>query len=98
MHKDKIIATLKAIKPALQIEGVAHLAVFGSQARGDARPESDLDVLIEVMPQRRFSLLDLIGVEHMIQDATGIQANAFMERSLDDSFRRSIEREKIGIF
>jgi len=49
---------------------VTKLAIFGSRARGDARPDSDLDVLVEVEPDSRFSMLDLIGVEHIIKDAT----------------------------
>ncbi len=42
-----------------------------------------LDVLIEVDPDSRFSLLNLIGVEHIIRDVTGLPAQATMRRSLD---------------
>ena len=42
-------------------EGVTALSIFGSRARGDARLDSDLDVLIDVDPDLRFSLLDLAG-------------------------------------
>ena len=47
MGKEKIISILEMMKPLLQAEGVAHLDIFGSQARGDATPESDLDILVE---------------------------------------------------
>jgi uncharacterized protein len=98
MQLDNIISALVAIKPVLQLEGVTHLEVFGSQARGEAGPKSDLDVLIDVDPSHQFSILDLVGVEHLIEDATGIPANAFMQRSLDRAFLESIFNDKIKVF
>ena len=98
MNKNDVISTLEAIRPVLQAEGVLHLSMFGSQARGDSRPDSDLDILIEIEPERRFSILDLVGVEHLVGDATGIPANAFMRRSLDESFLRSISPDAIVVF
>ena len=98
MKREEIVSVLAVIKPELQADGVAHLDVFGSQARGDASDGSDLDVLIEVTPSRKFSILDLVGVEHRVQAATGIQANAFMRRSLDEEFPRSISRDLIEVF
>src|SRR6516162_10112065 len=68
MVRDEIIAAIRAAAPALKAEGVTRLAIFGSRARGDARPDSDLDVLVEVDPVSRFSMLDLIGVEYIIRD------------------------------
>ena len=46
MNRDEIIAKLRETVPALKAEGVTALAIFGSRARGDARQDSDLDVLI----------------------------------------------------
>jgi hypothetical protein len=51
MTREDIIAKLKETSPALRVEGVAALAIFGSRARGDARPDSDLDVLIDIDPR-----------------------------------------------
>ena len=55
MTRDQIIAKLRETAPALRAEGVTKLAIFGSRSRGDASPDSDLDVLIEVDPAAPFS-------------------------------------------
>lgn len=98
MEKEVLISKIEAIKPILQAEGVAHLDLFGSRARGSPSPTSDLDIPIDVDPGVRFSIIDLVGVEHLVGDATGIPANAFMRRSLDENFLRSISREIIKVF
>lgn len=98
MQKHELIERLRALRPDLAAEGVEHLAVFGSRARGDGRPGSDVDILIDVDPEKLFSLIDLIGVEHVIQDKTGIQAHALMRRSLDERFRSRIEEDVVEVF
>src|SRR5580704_3741290 len=83
MTRDEIITTIRSAAPALKAEGVTKLAIFGSRARGDAGPDSDLDVLVDVEPNSRFSLLNLVGVQQIIEDATGLTVQATMRRSLE---------------
>jgi uncharacterized protein len=98
MTRDEIIAKLRSTAPALHAEGVTKLAIFGSRARGDARSDSDLDVLLEVAPDSRFSLLNLIGVEHIIKDVTGLPAQATMRRSLEPRMAERIADDIIEVF
>lgn len=98
MNRDEIVAKLRATAPALKAEGVTRLAIFGSHARGDAREDSDLDVLVEVAPDSRFSLLNLIGVEHIIRDVTGLPAQAMMRRSLEPRLAERIADDIIEVF
>jgi predicted nucleotidyltransferase len=98
MTRDEIIATIRNNAEALKAEGVTKLAIFGSRVRGDNRPDSDLDVLVEVGPDASFSLLNLIGVQHIIGDATGLQAQATMRRSIPSRFAQRIADDIVEVF
>jgi uncharacterized protein len=66
MDRDEALRRIKAIEPELRALGVTRLSLFGSVARGEAGPESDLDVLVFVEPPRSlgfdrfFDLKDLL--------------------------------------
>jgi predicted nucleotidyltransferase len=102
MKRDDIITKIKETAPSLRAEGVAHLAIFGSRARGDARDDSDLDVLIDIDPAARLHGLDLIGViadvERAVTAATGIPTQAATRRSLEPRFADRIADDLIEIF
>jgi predicted nucleotidyltransferase len=97
MTRDEIIAKLKETAPALRAKGVTRLAIFGSRARGDERDDSDLDVLIDVNP-RKFAGLDIVRVQHIIKQATGIETQAEMRRSIEDRFAKRIADDVIEVF
>jgi len=98
MTRDEIIAKIRSSAPALRAEGVTKLAIFGSRAREDARQDSDLDILIDVDPDAKFSLLTLVGVEHIVRDATGLETQASMRRSLDSRMAERITDDIIEVF
>jgi predicted nucleotidyltransferase len=98
MTREEIIATIRNNAAALRAEGVTKLAIFGSRVRGDNRPDSDIDVLVEVEPDASFSLLNLIGVEHIIGDATGLPAQATMRRSIPPRFAERIADDIVEVF
>lgn len=98
MTREDIIAKLRANAAAIKAEGVTKLAIFGSRARGDAREDSDLDVLIDVAPNSRFSLLNLSGVGLIVEDATGLKTQVSMRRSLDPHMAERIADDVIEVF
>ena len=98
MTRDEIIAKIRSTVPALRAEGVTKLAIFGSRPRGDARPDSDLDVLIEVDPDSRFSLLNLSGVGLLVEEATGLKTQVSMRRALSQRMAERIADDVIEVF
>jgi uncharacterized protein len=98
LNRDQLIAELQRLRPEFERQGVTHMALFGSRARRDNRPDSDIDLVIEIDHSRKFSFLDLIGVGFVVEDNVGLEANLFMRRSLDDSFKRTVGRDQVHIF
>ncbi len=98
LSREKLLEELLALKPILQRRGVRHIALFGSRARRDNRADSDIDLVVDVDENVRFSMLDLIGVAHEIEDSVGGSANLFMRRSLEPSFLAEVKREQVQVF
>ncbi len=66
MDRDAIIARLRASEGELRARGVAHAALFGSRARGDNRPDSDIDIMIGVEPGSVDDVYAYAGLELFI--------------------------------
>ena len=58
MNSQDAIATLRRCEPVLRARGIRHAAVFDSIARGDNRPGSDLDIMIDIDPEAHLTLFD----------------------------------------
>jgi predicted nucleotidyltransferase len=66
MNAVDAISTLRRHESALRARGVAHAAVFGSVARGDNRPDSDLDILVEFEPGAEGSVYDYVRFKEYV--------------------------------
>lgn len=69
--------------------------MFGSVARGDARPESDIDFLVEMELGR--SLIDLGGLVSDLQELFGHDVDVVTERGLKPTFRARVLAEAIPV-
>ncbi len=93
-----IVAKLREIAPAIKAEGVTKLALFGSRARGDARPDSDLDVLVDTTSRGASPPFDLFKVSHLIEDATGLRVQISMRDLLKPRIAERIADDLIEVF
>lgn len=66
MEKQDIIARLREYEPALRERGVTHAALFGSRARGDFRPDSDTDIMIDIDPEAPVGIYEYVGIKDFI--------------------------------
>lgn len=77
--------------------GAHNVRVFGSVARGDAGPESDVDFLIDLEPSR--TLFDLSGLILDLQDALGRKVHVIMSTQLTQPARvaKRIQEEAVPL-
>jgi uncharacterized protein len=68
MNRQEAIDILVAHRDALRARGVRHAALFGSVARGEGRPDSDVDILIELEPEADIDLFGYVGLRRYIAE------------------------------
>jgi predicted nucleotidyltransferase len=66
MNAQEVLARLRQNETALRARGVTHAALFGSRARGDNRPDSDIDIMIEFDPAARVTVFNYAGLKDYI--------------------------------
>jgi hypothetical protein len=93
-----IIAKLREIAPAIKAEGVTGLWLFGSRARGDARPDSDLDVLVDTTAREELPKFDLFKAMHLIEDTTGLRVQLTIRELLKPRMIERIADDLIEVF
>ncbi len=75
--------------------GASRVRVFGSVARGEADPGSDVDCLVKLQSGR--SLLDLGGLQFELEALLGPPVNVMTERGLKTRIRERVLREAIPV-
>lgn len=91
---DDVIATLRAHEPELRAAGIRRLSLFGSVARGDASPDSDVDLAVELDPAARIDLIRLVALERQIGDLLGCKVDLLPEPVEKLRLRNNIERDR----
>ena len=66
MDRQEIIATLREHEADLHARGVRHAALFGSRARGDNRPDSDIDIMVQFDQDARITIFGYAGLKAYI--------------------------------
>lgn len=96
INRGKIVAELRRHKPVLAVRyGVVDLALFGSVARDEAGPGSDIDVLI--IFKRPLSSKRYFGALHYLEDAFTCPVHCVTDNELRPELRPSIESEAIHV-
>jgi len=98
MNRDSVIATMRAHEPDLRAAGVKRLSLFGSTARDEGRPDSDIDLLAAFDDARPLSLLDVLRIENQLADLLGQTVDLIEEGTLKPHVRQNVDREAVRAF
>ncbi|RBP18095.1 hypothetical protein DFR50_10137 [Roseiarcus fermentans] len=98
MDRDAIIARLRASEAELRARGVAHAALFGSRARGDNRPDSDIDIMIDIEPDADISVYEYVGLQRYISGLFGGPVDVIDRGGLKPHIRPPAEQDALYAF
>jgi len=97
MKRDEAISLLQAHEAELKRMGVDHLYLFGSTARDDARPDSDIDLFFD-HERGKLGLYELIDVKEYTAEILGRKADIMSRNSIHPNLKRRIEQSAILVF
>jgi predicted nucleotidyltransferase len=89
-------ALFKNIISLIKKHGAKKIAVFGLYSRGEEKPKSDIDILVEF--SERKSLLDIVGIEQELSDALGMKVDLLTEKSISPYLIGRIKKEMKVIY
>ncbi len=95
MDREAVFHTLRNLQAELADWGVSSLSVFGSFARGDFSPESDLDVLVDL--NRPIGLFEFIRLKFFLEQAIGCRVDLVTPDALHPALRDQILGEAIYV-
>ena len=95
MKLDDLIKRRDEVIKLASEHGASNIRVFGSVARGEERPDSDLDLLIDLEPGR--SLLDHAALLLELQDLLGQEVDVVTEKGVRERYRDRVLKEAVPI-
>lgn len=98
LARDEAMRILKTHEREIRAQGVTRLALFGSTARGEARPDSDVDVLVDFDRSRQLSLLDIAGLEIYLGEILGREIETANRERLKPFLKDNVLAEAIEVF
>ena len=93
--RDELLTMRQRIRETAESVGARDVRLFGSVARGEERPDSDIDFLVTLEPGR--TLMDLARLETRLEALLGRPVDVATERGLREPVRTSALREAISV-
>lgn len=93
-----ILTQLRAHEAELRRRGLLHVAIFGSVARQDDGPESDVDLLVELTPDVAGDLFAYAGIAADLEEIVGRQVDVANRARLRPHVRPSAEAQAVYAF
>ena len=88
---EKIMHRLRRLKPRFSEMGIKRMRVFGSVARGEARSDSDVDLIVDL--DRSVGLIEFAGIKRQIEESLDRPVDLVTERGLHRALKQDILSE-----
>ena len=98
MKRDEIILTLREREAELRARGVRHAALFGSVARNEQRPDSDIDILVDLDPAIVATMFDYAGVKDYVAGLFQDSVDVIDRDALKPRFRAHAAADAVYAF
>lgn len=98
MRRDEVVSKLRAHEPELRAAGIVRLAVFGSVARGDNSPDSDVDLMADFDKTKHYTLLTMGRLESRLADLLGARVDLSSPEWLKEPIKNQALQEAVVAF
>lgn len=95
MKRAEALRILREAQPRWEELGVSRMSLFGSVARDDARPDSDVDVLVEF--NRPTGLFEMFGLRRELEEILGRPVDLGTPNSLRAEYRDEVMSEAVRV-
>ncbi|MFM9939420.1 MAG: nucleotidyltransferase family protein [Hyphomicrobiaceae bacterium] len=98
MNAAAVLNILKEHQVELNKRGVKRIALFGSMARGEARPDSDVDILVDLDSVAALDVYDFVDLQQYIADLIATPVDVVNAACVKPKLRASIDRDSVYAF
>ena len=96
--RDHVLTILRQRADELRARGVLHASLFGSVARGEETPESDVDIMVVLDPEANIDLIEYSGIALDLEDWVGRKVDVANRDRLKQYVRPNALRDEISAF
>jgi uncharacterized protein len=97
MSREEVISRIRRNADAIRALGAGALYLYGSHARDEAGPHSDIDVFIDRDPAKRFGFIELTELEFLLRDILGAEVDVSTRTGLHPAISREIEISAVKV-
>jgi predicted nucleotidyltransferase len=97
-ERERVLQVLRRHEQELRARGLTRLALFGSTARGDLGPQSDVDLLIEVDHASLFGLFAFLDLKNDLSSLLGRPVDLAFADAMRPRLRDAVLRDAVEVF